>query len=74
MHTTPPIVDFPCIACMGAKDQYYSYGQPGLRSIYGKLQWYEHGGGHETAKEPEINDKVAAAIWRAAGWEPPSVP
>ena len=71
MHRTPPIASFPAIACMGRKDGFFSYGEDGLRSIYGKLQWFEHEGGHATAREAEVNDALAKAVWQAAGFSPP---
>ena len=74
MHIVPPIgAAIPCVACMGERDQYFKYGQQGLKSIYGpSLKWFEHTGGHETAKDPEVNGRLADAIWRAVGFEPPS--
>lgn len=66
LHETPPI-DLPCIACMGKQDEWFEYGKKGLHSIYSNLQWLEHTGGHECAKEPEVNDDLAARIRRAAG-------
>jgi len=72
LHTSPPIATFPCVSCIGVKDQYFEYGKRGLRSIYGQLKWFEHAGGHETAKEPELNEAVAEAIWRSAGYVRPS--
>ena len=71
MHAAPPITAHPAIACFGKKDMYFAYGQQGLRSIYSQLEWLEHAGGHETAKEPEVNDALARAIWRAAGFISP---
>ena len=50
---------------MGRQDPFAPYGRQGLGSIYGALEWFEHGGGHETAKEAEVNSEVAEAIWRA---------
>ena len=73
-HPTPPIASMPCIACMGREDQWYEYGKKGLGSVYARLQWVEHAGGHEAAKEPAINDDVARRIWQAAGFAPPPAP
>ncbi|EOD14794.1 hypothetical protein EMIHUDRAFT_197363 [Emiliania huxleyi CCMP1516] len=65
LHASPPIARLPAIACMGRQDPFAPYGRQGLGSIYGALEWFEHGGGHETAKEAEVNSEVAEAIWRA---------
>ena len=71
-HVTPPIETVPCIACMGQKDQFYAYGEKGLKSIYKQLQWFEHASGHECAKEPEVNQRVASAVWSTVGMAPPA--
>ena len=71
---TPMHACFPCVASMGKGDPYFAYGQHGLSSVYGQLTWIEHAGGHATAREPEVTEQIAAAVWRAAGYVQPGTP
>jgi predicted esterase len=62
---SPPIsASYPCVAVVGKKDPFLQYARR-LQTLYGRMDWFEHAGGHESAKEPEVNTEVAAAIWRA---------
>jgi hypothetical protein len=58
----PPLADFPCVAMMGREDAFYEWGRH-LFAVYGpRLRWFDHDGGHEAAREPEVNAAVARAI------------
>ena len=58
----PLVSGFPTIGVLGTRDHFFEYAKEYLHAIHDELQWFEHEGGHEAPKAPELNKEIAQAL------------
>ena len=66
---TPRCAGFPAVSTMGSNDPFFAYAKTHLPPCYDDLVWLEHDGTHAAPPAGHATDTLAAAVWRALGFD-----